>query len=107
MSSLRGAHQCASAICVHSSDVCSGFQQPSYDFHVAPVGGQGQRGVACRAPCVGVCTHLQKCGNGFIIADFSPEAITLKFFRFNYYRQAADDIDRLEPFRTTELKRPG
>jgi hypothetical protein len=45
--------------------------------------------------------------NGFIIADFSPEAITLKFFRFDYYRQTAEDIDRLEPFRTTELKRPG
>jgi len=45
--------------------------------------------------------------NGFIIADFSPDSITLKFFRFNYYRQTAEDIDRLEPFRVTELKRPG
>jgi hypothetical protein len=45
--------------------------------------------------------------NGFIIADFTPEAISLKFFRFNYYRQTPEDIDRLEPFRTAELKRPG
>lgn len=44
--------------------------------------------------------------NGFIIADFSPEAISLKFFRFNVYRQTPEDIDRLEPFRVTELKRP-
>ena len=44
--------------------------------------------------------------NGFIIADFTPETITLKFFRFNYYRQTPDDIDALEPFRVTELKRP-
>jgi hypothetical protein len=45
--------------------------------------------------------------NGFIIADFSPDSITLKFFRFNFYRQTANDIDGLEPFRVTELKRPG
>ncbi|MEO8301227.1 MAG: hypothetical protein ABI608_05510, partial [Rhizomicrobium sp.] len=44
--------------------------------------------------------------NGFIIADFAPETITLKFFRFNYYRQKPDDIDALEPFRVAELKRP-
>jgi len=44
--------------------------------------------------------------NGFIIADFTPETITLKYFRFNYYRQSPDEIDALEPFRVTELKRP-
>ena len=43
--------------------------------------------------------------NGFVIADFTPETITLKFFRFNYYLQKAEDIDALEPFRVTELKR--
>jgi hypothetical protein len=43
---------------------------------------------------------------GFIIGDFTPEAISLKFFRFNFYRQTPEDIDRLEPFRVTELKRP-
>ena len=45
--------------------------------------------------------------NGFVIADFSPDIITLKFFCFNYHRQSPDDIDTLEPFRVTELKRPG
>ena len=27
--------------------------------------------------------------------------------RFNYHKQSAEEIDTLEPFRTTELKRPG
>ena len=45
--------------------------------------------------------------NGFIIADFTPGGITIRFFRFNYHRQSADEIDTLEPFRVTELKRPG
>ena len=45
--------------------------------------------------------------NGFIIADFTLDAITIHFFRFNYHRQSADEIDSLEPFRVTGLKRPG
>jgi hypothetical protein len=45
--------------------------------------------------------------NGFIIADFTTDGITIRFFRFNYHRQSADDIDTLEPFRVTELKRSG
>jgi hypothetical protein len=44
--------------------------------------------------------------NGFIIADFTPGSITIRYFRFNYHKQAADVIDTLEPFRVTELKRP-
>jgi hypothetical protein len=44
--------------------------------------------------------------NGFIIADFTRESITVRYFRFNYHKQAADVIDTLEPFRVTELKRP-
>ena len=44
--------------------------------------------------------------NGFIIADFTAEAITLRFFRFNYRRQSVEIIDTLQPFRVTELKRP-
>lgn len=43
--------------------------------------------------------------NGFIIADFTPEAISLKFFRYDIKRQRPLDIDALEPFRVTELKR--
>jgi hypothetical protein len=44
--------------------------------------------------------------NGFIIADFTRDGITVRYFRFNYHRQQADVIDALEPFRVTELKRP-
>ena len=45
--------------------------------------------------------------DGSWVADFTPEAISLKFFRFNFYRQRPEDIDALKPFRVTELKRPG
>ena len=45
--------------------------------------------------------------NGFIMADFTTDGITIRFFRFNYHRQSADEIDTLEPFRVTELKRLG
>jgi hypothetical protein len=45
--------------------------------------------------------------NGFIIVDFTPDDITIRFFRFNYHKQSADEIDTLEPLRITELKRPG
>src|SRR6516162_5108758 len=40
--------------------------------------------------------------NGFIIADFTIDGITVRFFRFNYPKQSAGEIDRLEPFRVTE-----
>ena len=44
--------------------------------------------------------------NGFIIADFTPDNITVRYFRFSYHKQAPEAIDTLEPFRVTELKRP-
>ena len=44
--------------------------------------------------------------NGFIIADFTADGITIRFFRFNYHKQNPEIIDTLEPFRVTELKRP-
>jgi hypothetical protein len=44
--------------------------------------------------------------NGFIIADFTKDGITVHYFRFSYHTQSPDVIDRLEPFRVTELKRP-
>jgi putative tryptophan/tyrosine transport system substrate-binding protein len=44
--------------------------------------------------------------NGFIIADFTADSITIRFFRFNYHKQNPEIIDTLEPFRVTELKRP-
>jgi hypothetical protein len=37
--------------------------------------------------------------NGFLLADFTPEIITLR------YSQPITDIDTLEPFHTTELRR--
>lgn len=42
--------------------------------------------------------------NGFLIADFTPETIAIRFFRW-LPQQGEDAIDRLEPFRTTEWKR--
>jgi hypothetical protein len=43
--------------------------------------------------------------NGFLLMDFTPEAITLRYFKWNQKTQPVSDIDRLEPFHTTELKR--
>jgi hypothetical protein len=45
--------------------------------------------------------------NGFVIADFTPDKIVLHYFRWNAHRDTLASIDALEPFRTTELKRPG
>jgi hypothetical protein len=44
--------------------------------------------------------------NGFIIADFTKDGITIRYFRFNFHKDAPEAIDTLEPFRVTELKRP-
>ena len=43
--------------------------------------------------------------NGFLLMDFTPEAITLRYFKWNQKTQPISDIDALEPFHTTELKR--
>jgi hypothetical protein len=43
--------------------------------------------------------------NGFTIMDFTPERISLRYFRWNAHRDDASAIDTLEPFRTTELQR--
>ncbi|WJR77762.1 twin-arginine translocation signal domain-containing protein [Bradyrhizobium sp. NP1] len=45
--------------------------------------------------------------NGFLIADLTPDKIVLRFFRWNAHKDPLEAIDTLEPFRTTELKRPG
>ncbi len=42
--------------------------------------------------------------NGFLIADFTPEAISIRFFRW-LPKNGEEAIERLEPFRTTVLKR--
>jgi hypothetical protein len=44
--------------------------------------------------------------NGFIIVDLTPDKIVLRFFRWNAHRDPLEAIDALEPFRTSELKRP-
>jgi hypothetical protein len=41
--------------------------------------------------------------NGFLIADLTPDGITLRFFKWRH--EAVEKIDTLEPFRTTQLKR--
>ena len=41
--------------------------------------------------------------NGFLIADLTPDDITLRFFKWRY--DPVESIEALEPFRTTQLKR--
>jgi hypothetical protein len=43
--------------------------------------------------------------NGFLLMDFAPETITLRYFKWNQKTQAVSDIDTLEAFHTSELKR--
>ncbi|RPI54317.1 MAG: hypothetical protein EHM55_11240 [Acidobacteria bacterium] len=44
--------------------------------------------------------------NGFTIADFTPERVTLRYFRWKLGRPEAA-LDTLEPFRVTNLVVPG
>jgi hypothetical protein len=44
--------------------------------------------------------------NGFTIADFTPERVTLRYFRWKLGRPEAV-LDTLEPFRVTDLVVPG
>ena len=44
--------------------------------------------------------------NGFIIADFLPDRISVRFFRWDRRTQTAADMETLVPFRTIELRRP-
>jgi hypothetical protein len=43
--------------------------------------------------------------NGFSIADFTPERITLRYFRWKL-GQPESDLDKLDPFRVTTLLVP-
>jgi hypothetical protein len=45
--------------------------------------------------------------NGFVIADLTPDKIVLRYFRWNAHRDSLEAIDTLEPFKTSELTRPG
>ena len=44
--------------------------------------------------------------HSFTIADFLPDRISLRFFKWDLKTQAAEEIDRLEPFHTSEVARP-
>lgn len=44
--------------------------------------------------------------HGFTIADFSRDAIVLRFFKWDVNTQDADALDTLEPFHVTELHKP-
>jgi hypothetical protein len=45
--------------------------------------------------------------HGFTIADFHPDRIELRFFKWDVRTQSPDAIDQLAPFHTTMLVRPG
>ena len=45
--------------------------------------------------------------HGFTIADFLPDRVVLRQFRWDVDRQPLDAIDALEPFHTAELPVPG
>ena len=44
--------------------------------------------------------------HGFTIADFTPDAIVLRFFKWDINTQSVDALDTLESFHTAELQRP-
>jgi hypothetical protein len=45
--------------------------------------------------------------HGFTLADFTPDKVVLRMFKWNNRSQPPEDIDRLEPFHIAELPRPG
>ena len=44
--------------------------------------------------------------HGFIVADFTPDKIVLRFFKWDVKTQPVEAIDTLQPFHTAELGRP-
>ena len=44
--------------------------------------------------------------HSFTVADFLPNRIILKFFKWDRKTESPENIDKLEPFHTTELGRP-
>jgi hypothetical protein len=44
--------------------------------------------------------------HGFTLADFLPDRIVLRFFKWDMRTQPLEAIDSLEPFHTTEIARP-
>jgi hypothetical protein len=44
--------------------------------------------------------------HGFTIADFLPDRVRVRLFKWDAKSQSPDAIDRLEPFHTAEIPRP-
>ncbi len=44
--------------------------------------------------------------HGFTLADFTPDKVTLRMFKWNNRTQPPEALDTLEPFHTVELPRP-
>ena len=44
--------------------------------------------------------------HGFILLDMTPDRVTVRFFEWDYRKQPPETIDALQPFRTSEWKRP-
>ena len=44
--------------------------------------------------------------HGFILADFTPGKIVLRFFTWDVKTQPVEAIDALQPFHTAEFGRP-
>ncbi len=44
--------------------------------------------------------------HGFVLADFTPDKIVLRFFAWDVKSQPVEAIDTLQPFHTAELGRP-
>ena len=44
--------------------------------------------------------------HGFTLADFTPDKVILRMFKWDLKTQGPDAIDTLEPFRVAEYARP-
>jgi hypothetical protein len=44
--------------------------------------------------------------HGFTIADFTPDKIALRLFKWDVNTQSVEAIDKLQPFFAAELARP-
>jgi len=44
--------------------------------------------------------------HGFTLADFTPDKVVLRMFKWDVKTQAPEALDTLEPFYTVEVPRP-
>src|SRR5207253_2831414 len=44
--------------------------------------------------------------HGFILLDMTPDRVMVRFFQWDYRKESPEAIDTLQPFRTSEWKRP-